>query len=534
VLAGTIRTLVLGAAGLACALAAGGCGGSRQPQNTSTMRPSLESIFQADIALRADPAGTLDTLRGLGVSRVKVDMAWRAIAPTATTARAPKGFRADDPAAYPATAWAPYDTILREARKRDMQIDLTLGPPAPDWATGPGAPAGGPAGAWKPSAAAFGRFVRAVGRRYSGAYTPPGSASALPRVDFWGVWNEPNYGPSLAPQAIGSAVEIAPALYRGIVDATWAALGASGHGSDTILIGELAPRGQTVAGQPGNFSGMVPLRFVRALYCTDAALQPLRGAAASARGCPATAAGSRAFPAQHPGLFHASGFSVHPYPQGRTPPNLSTAIEPDYADLAAVPNLERTLDRVAAAYGSRTRFPIYSTEFGYKTDPPYPQGAALQTAALYLNWSEYLSWRDPRIRSYHQYLLVDPPADSHSSFDTGLEFADGRPKPTFAAYRMPLFLPVARAGAHHGLEVWGCVRPAAYARHDTGREQVASIEFARSPSGPFTVLKRVPIADSHGYFLVSVTFPASGVVRVSWSPPHGPVAHSRLASVTIG
>ena len=30
-------------------------------------------------------------------------------------------------------------------------------------------------------------------------------------------------------------------------------------------------------------------------------------------------------------------------------------------------------------------------------------------AASYLNWAEYLTWRDPRIRSYDQYLLIDPP-----------------------------------------------------------------------------------------------------------------------------
>ena len=168
--------------------------------------------------------------------------------------------------------------------------------------------------------------------------------------------------------------------------------------------------GITVGDQPGNFSGMVPLRFVRALYCADSSFRLYRGAAATERGCPATAAASKTFPAQHPILFHASGFSVHPYPQGQLPPNVPTSIEPDYADLPALPNLERTLDRLQGLYGSSEHFPLYSTEFGYQTNPPekIARAVSVSTAALYLNWAEYISWRDPRIRSYDQYLLSDP------------------------------------------------------------------------------------------------------------------------------
>jgi hypothetical protein len=278
---------------------------------------------------------------------------------------------------------------------------------------------------------------------------------------------------------------------------------------------------------------MVPLRFVRALYCVNDQFKRLTGAAATARGCPASGS-SAAFVAAHPALFHASGFSIHPYPQGRVPPNVPTPFEPDYADLAALPNLEHTLDRAQSAYGSFTPFPIYSTEFGYKTDPPYSAGAPLVTAALFLNWAEYLSWRDPRIRSYDQYLLVDPPASANSSFVTGLEFADGRPKPTFDAYRMPLYLPHPRAAKGHAVEVWGCVRPAPYARRDSGRPQTAQIEFAPTASGPFRVLERVPITNPYGYFDLQVAFPSTGVVRVAFTPAHAPTIHSRLAQVSIG
>ena len=492
----------------------------------------MESIFEADIALRYDPAGTLDVMRSLGVTRVKIMVPWRLIAPAPESSQPPADFRATDPAAYPAAGWSPFDAIIRDAQARHIGIDLTVTQPAPQWALGAGAPSK-PVGVWKPSASAFGAFMRAVGTRYSGHFTPTGSSAPLPRVDFWGVWNEPNYGQDLAPQAIGSTIEIAPRLYRGMLDAAYAALQATGHGQDTIVIGDLAPRGITVGDAPGDFSGMVPLRFLRALYCVGPQLTPLTGAAAAARGCPATAAASRSFAASHPALFRASGVAVHPYPQGRTPPNQPNSFEPDYADLAALPNVEHLLDRVLSAYGVNRRLDLYSTEFGYKTNPPYSAGVDLATGGLYLNWSEYISWRDPRIRSYDQYLLADPAA-TNSSFDTGLEFASGAPKPTLDAFRLPLFLPYAQAGKGQPTEVWGCVRPAPYARRDTGHTQFGQIEFSRSRNGPFTVLDRVPIPAQGCYFDVHVTFPASGVVRLSWTPPHGPAEHSRLAAETIG
>ncbi len=69
---------------------------------------------------------------------------------------------------------------------------------------------------------------------------------------------------------------------------------------------------------------MVPLRFIRALYCVDESLHPLQGTAATLRGCPATPAASKAFPSEQPGLFHASGFAIHPYPQGQVTPDTAT------------------------------------------------------------------------------------------------------------------------------------------------------------------------------------------------------------------
>ena len=389
--------------------------------------------------------------------------------------------------------------------------------------------------AWEPSADAYGAFVRAVATRYGGSYAPAGSSSPLPRVSFWSIWNEPNYGPQLAPQAIDhSTVEVSPRLYRSLLDAAWTALQSTGHGADTILIGELAPRGITTGDNPGNFSGMVPLRFLRALYCVDSSSHQLRGTAATVRGCPADSAGSAQFSTQHPALFRASAIALHPYPSGGVPPNVATPEEPDYADLASLPTVERTLDRLQAAYGSSTRFPIYSTEFGYQTNPPenIPRTTSPATAAYYLNWAEYISWRDPRVRSWNQYLLRDPPA---GNFASGLQFASGLPKPAFFAFRMPIYLPVTSASSGRSLEVWGCVRPVRYARQQAaGAPEVVRIQFRPSSGGRFRPLRRVALTDPDGYFDVRQVFPSSGAVRLAWSYPSGEPIRSRTVSVTIG
>jgi hypothetical protein len=523
---------ILRAAGLltGAIIAAGvlaACGGSASNHSSPARTASLQTMVEAQAQLMTDPNGTIALLHSLGVDSVRVFMPWSGLAPAATSRTRPAHLDVSSPAAYPASGWAPYDAIVRAAAAGRVAVDLTLEGPAPLWATSSGAPHGSTyPGQWRPDAAAYGGFVHAVGRRYSGTYKPAGQSSSLPRVTMWSIWNEPNYGTQLAPEAIdNSTVEVAPSLYRALVDAAWSGLRAAGHGGDTILIGELAPRGVTTGDNPGNFNGMVPLRFVRALYCVNGLLAPLRGQAARARGCPAQG-GQSEFATAHPGLFHASGFALHLYPQAAEPPNSVAPDEPDFADLATVGRFEKTVDRIVGVYGATKRFAIYDTEFGYKTNPPYKLGVSYQTATGYLNWSEYLHWRDPRVRTFDQYLLTDPVA--HSSFDTGLETSTGRRKPTYAAFQLPLYLP--RTSAKHGdsLEVWGAIRAAGTASGTLSGE----IQFA-ADGHHFRDVHAVSADSGDRYFDVQIAFPSSGSVRLSWAPAQGPAVHSRSIPVTI-
>jgi hypothetical protein len=524
-----VRVLAAACTLIVAGLLVAGCGASgHTAAGASPSRPGMEPMFEAGKQVNSDPSGAMVTLRRLGVARVKVFLPWSAVAPNPTSRKAPH-FDATDPGAYPPAGWARYDAIVRAAAQHRMGLDLTLSNP-PVWAAGADAPDPVAHPMWKPSPQAFGEFVRAVGKRYSGSYKPPGAAGPLPRVSFWSIWNEPNYGADLAPQAVNH-IEVSPALYRGLLDAAWSALQATGHGRDTVLIGELAPRGQTTGNHPGLFDGMVPLRFLRALYCVDASFQVLRGTAATERGCPASGTPAD-FRAAHPALFEAGGFADHPYAQGGIPPNSLAAEEPDYADRPALPKLESTLDRVQQIYGSNTRFRIYSTEFGYQTNPPEKMLRTTDpaTAAIYLNWAEYLFWKDPRVASYDQYLLTDPPS---GNFATGLEFADGTRKATYAAYRMPIYLPDTKLQKGRQAEVWGAVRPAPIARMDTGRDQHVKIQFRPASGGGYKTVQTVPLTDRYGYFDTHQAFDSSGTVRLAWSYPHGETIFSREVQVTV-
>jgi hypothetical protein len=534
---------------------------SALPTGRALASTTQETIFQDDVAMLTDPAGTLARLKVLGVDRVRLAVRWFEIAPNAASRQRPSNFKAIDPAAYPKQSWAPWDRVGQEASNQGIGLDFDLMGNSPLWATAPGAPKDSPHANWMPSAREFGAFVRAISTRYSGNYDPrtgtldPGNPRDLPAVHFWSIWNEPDYGPSLAPQGVPSNVKIerSPWLYRNLLDAAWSSLHRTGHARDTILFGEVAPRGYPNREKPrlswGIFSGMKPLTFVRALYCLNSHYRQLRGRAAALRGCPTTPAGSRRFRAAHPALFEASGFADHPYSRWYSP-NVEQINDPDYSVLADMGSFARALDRVTHAYGSPMRFPIWTTEYGYLTSPPKrspdPKNKvpyiSQSTAAYFLNWAEYISWHNPRVMSYAQYLLSDPlptnASTDYGGFASGLLTYARHEKPTYNAFRLPLFLPHRSALSGQSLEVWGCARPSLLGGFGNAAPQTVSIQLA-SGGGPFKTVETVPITNPRGYFDVRVVFPSSGTVRLAWTYPANQTyidplpVYSRLVHVDI-
>ncbi|HUZ29177.1 MAG TPA: hypothetical protein VMU90_08040, partial [Solirubrobacteraceae bacterium] len=489
------------------------------------------SMFDEDL-ITSTPGTIAQEMRHLGGGMVRIVVHWSDIAPSSSSSNRPN-FNASDPGAYPAANWGPIDRAVQAATSNGLKVLLTPAGHVPQWAFGPGEPSDPSLrpllGAWKPNASEYGKFVRAVATRYSGHYR------GLPRVHAWEIYNEANFGEDLSPQSVGS-VYTAAVMYRGMVANAWTGLQASGHRHDTVLLGALAARGQP---RPGVIGDTAPLAFVRELYCVDRNYHPFRGGTARQHSCP-TSAG--AFRRQNPALFNASAFSDHPYPltNDQTLPPNRTRYGSDDATLPQLPKLERSLDQAVRAWGSGKRYPIWNTEYGYISNPPRVDGVSLANQAYYLNWAEYLSWKDPRVASFMQFLLVDPDP-THGvvrcgGFASGLIFnpaltptspgcapggVGGAPKPALDAWRLPLYLPSTSTRRGKALEVWGCVRPAEYAVRDTRNAQVGHIQFAAKGSSQYKDLTTVTYHNASGscYFDRKLTIPSSGTLRLAYTYP---------------
>jgi hypothetical protein len=509
----------------------------RLPSVASQTRRTIESMFQDDRLLVDSPTSvvtrTLDTLAALGVDRLRITVQWASIAPDPDQTTAPAGFDPTDPASYPAGGWAPYDRVVKLAHARHLKVDFDLTAPGPLWAMQPGAPELREANHFGPSASDFGQFVHAVGVRYSGHYRASGHARPLPHVRYWSIWNEPNQPGWLAPQADPGGTLESAVLYRGFVDAAFAALGATGHRHDTFLIGELAPEGSP---RPGRSRPLPPIPFLRALYCVGPTNQPLAGNAASLQSCPSGGSPS-AFVAAHPGLFAATGFAHHPYSFFLAPGVGMT--DTDFVPLSDLSRLQDNLDAIFNAYSVTRKLPLYLTEYGYETNPPNPfRGVTPGTQAAYLDQAEYMAWSDPRVRTLSQFLLEDSAPDTAypkgsvrywSTFQTGLAYLNGVAKPSLFAYRIPVYVPDPVFARGQAVTVWGMLRLA-----PNGTQQHALLEWR--PSGRGTTwrgLEIVVTSNRTGVLLVSVKPPGSGWLRLSWTSAAGQVANSRPVRVRL-
>ena len=523
---------------------------------TASANSSQIAIFQdGGTSYGPTTASTLAEMRSLGASTVRIFLPWAVIAPGYASKRKP-AFNAADPGAYKG-GWDQFDTVIRDAAADHMTVDLTVSGGAPTWAEGPGMPRNyfhNLAFAWKPNASDFGQFVTAAGKRYSGHYTPAGSTSPLPRVHFWAIYNEPNFGQDLGPQMISNTrTPYAPMAFRSLLNAGWKALHNTGHGGDTIIWGEFAAHGTTVVTPfdraylrlPGDAGQTKPIEFVRMLYCLDSSYRPLRGVNARALGCPASNAASRGFRRANPALFSASGVSDHPYAITASPVSDGVS-DPDYATFPNLGRFATALDRSARTYGARPRFPIYNTEYGYITNPPHPPDnngryASWATASTWINWAEYLSYKNSRIKSYMQYLLTDPSptTGAYSGFASGLQTYKGQHKSTYDAYRMPVFMPTTSFSRRRKVEVWGAARPAPFAAIDGFTPATVQIQLRRGRSWT-----TVATTGTHGggYFDVRIQFPASGLVRLQWTYPADPMLpkaddgttiHSRSFAISV-
>jgi hypothetical protein len=484
--------------------------------------PYMVSIMQDDNQLvygtKRQRQVALDTMKSLGVEAVRVTLLWKAVAPSDSSRRRPRGFDGANPADYPAHLWDPYDDLVLGAQRRGIAVYLNPSGGGPRWAHARTRDRAYQR-SFRPDPREFRRFVRAAGRRYGGRYRDEnGGGRVLPRVSWWAIWNEPNQPGWLTPQGGrrrgAGMISLSPHLYRELLVAGAKGLLASGHRDDLVLIGELAPLGRE---KPGGLRPAIrPGLFLREMFCVDRRFRPFTGRAAAARGC------DRVDRLGVLERFPRLGFAHHPYTKKRAPRRRERGR--DAMTMANIGVLPRALDRISRVTGLLPpQTPVFLTEYGYETNPPDPfSGVSPESQAEYINEGDFIAWHHPRIFSNAQFQLFDVPPragfprDSRPywfTYQSGLFSAEPalRPKPSATAYRFPLV--VRRRGG--GARIWGQARFA-----PNGATYPIYLQ-RRDPGSNDWVLAGEPVTVTHnqGYFRARRPTRPGSRWRAIWTEP---------------
>jgi hypothetical protein len=454
---------------------------------------------------------TLERMKALGVDYVRVTMLWSVVADKARSTKArDRRFRrlgADDPRAYPEANWDRYDRLARATQTLGMGLYLDVTFPGPSWGHEK-APRSQRRlqRTWKPKPGQFEAFVKAVGRRYTGTYPDGNDARAnLPRINFWALGNEPNQGGWLTPQWSGGRAA-SPVLYRKLYAAGHRALVSTGHGQDTILVGETAPLGVS---RRTATSAMYPKAFIRSFF---------KG-------------GKR---------VDASAWAHHPYTKDLGPTERDKSSQS--ITMANFNDLGVLLDQMAASTKRvRAGMPIISTEFGYETNPPDPfRKTTLDQQAEFNELGDYLAFINPRVIGQTQFLLRDvlpqkrykPGSKQYwFTYQSGLYTADDQPKPSVQTYSLP-FLAVLTDAATLGY--WGQLRFRPNNQLPDFFDRV-QLQFKPADGSTDWTNYRDPIVvtNAKGFFIGTIERPpAAGQIRATWSGADFPfTAESRPVNV---
>jgi len=521
----TTRLLILALLGALLAPAAA----NASPSQISIMMDDDLMVYRDD----STAARTLTRMKALGVDAVRVTVLWKVVAENARFTKAelakfPKDsrsrrlkaaaqrqtrrFKPANPATYPTRNWDRYDNLVKAAADRGVKIYFNVTGPGPTWAmTKPPKRYNALRNQWKPKPAAFKQFVQAVGKRFDGTYRDENaSRGLLPRVSFWSLWNEPNQAGWLAPQwerRGGAIVPASPALYRKLHQAGYKGLLASGHrvDNDRILMGETAPLGSDVRSAK---APMRPAFFLREVGCIQPNGTPYTGAAAAARDCGDFQRGP----------LIANGYAHHPYTKNVGPTVLDP--NPDSLTMANIANLGTLLDDLSVKTSGAipAGLPLFMTEFGFETNPPDPfSGVPLVDQAKYNIVGEYMAYQNPRIASQAQFLLRDvAPVRARRkgtkaywfTYQSGLYFFNGQPKPSAGAYAMPFLATNSNtldpATATPIYNLWGQLR----LLPNNAPQASATIQWrAKDGSTPWLAVGEPVPADPMGYFQASRAAP---------------------------
>ncbi len=434
------------------------------------------TFFEAGARLFAPStqAKTFDQLKALGVKALRIEMSWSDVAPGSSSASKPK-FEATNPAAYD---WAGYASAIAEAKSLKWQVLLTVTAPAPRWATSNHkAPY-----ITRPDPRDFQEFMTAVGREFGS------------QVSVFAIWNEPNHPAFLLPQWNSNGTPASPRIYRALYQFGYQGLEEAGLKHPKVLFGETEPVGYEKLNvrKEGSLHPVAPLTFMREALCLNSKYKRVGSCSE----------------------LQMSGYSHHAYTKAVSPYWKSS--DANDVSIGSLSRLSSALDKAAAAHAIPRGVPIYLTEFGIQSYPSQ-LGVPVSTQAEYDAIAEHIAYSNPRVAAFSQYLLQDDPvggapgASVHGGFigfQTGLEYVNGKPKPLY--YSWPVPLTVTKQGGHYSL--WGLVRPAEGATKLT-------ILVRKTGSKRYTTLKTVT-TNSRGYWSLSSSTQGT-YWRVRWKSPEG-------------
>lgn len=415
----------------------------------------------------AAQTAALDEIEALGAEVVKYSISWRDVAPAFNTGGL------SNPDAYPAGAWERFDRVYAKARAKGLKVWIMITAPAPVWAVE--REVTDYPGSYKPDPALLGEFAEAVGRRYPGA-------------DYVSIWNEVNLARFLQPQTVRGVVESA-VHYRSMYIEAQKGLARAGIGSSSVLFGELLPRAQ-----PKDSARMVmPVRFLRDFFCLDSKGARLKGSAATKRKCSSFS------------KVYAGGIAYHPYSPAGGP--LVTEKYSDNATVRYLGRIERVLDQAYKQRRfSKRKAPIFSSEFGFQSDPPDLYMTPIRKIPGFLNISEFLTYKDSRIKTYSQYQLIDD--IDLDFFQSGLRFADGTKKPgVYEAYQMPFNVFKVRGDT---IVVWGALRAAT---------STQTVDLQVKSGSSWSTVQKISVRAPLGYFERRIRVPGANkkTFRIHWN-----------------
>ena len=397
--------------------------GAAAPAGAQTARGLSLGLFDTEFTADATERGLwLGRADDAGADVVRLDIGW--VAPD--TRRRPARFDARDPG-DPAYAFARADAAIVDASSRGLRV-LASFTGAPRWAEGPGRPPAAPAGSWRPDPRALEDYGAALARRYSGAFPDPARPGrALPRVDAFQVWNEPNLAKYLSPQWRGGRTA-SPAFYRRMLNAFYRGV-KSVRPTALVVAAGTAPFGDPL---PGG-RRIMPARFVRDLLCERQS-------------------GRRLIATRCPGPAHFDVFAHHPYSVGFPRRRAQNADDVSIPDIGKLTRILRAAERSGHAL-PRKRHRMWVTEVSYDSSPPDPDGVPAFRHADFLQQALYLLWKQG-VDTVVWFLIRDqPPQPSFAATNqSGIYARGGGAKPAARAFRFPF---VVEHAGRRSLRLWG-------------------------------------------------------------------------------